>query len=368
MAGATVAPSLPAMEEHFHADLLVRLVLTLPALFIALAAPLAGWLADRFGRKNLLILSIVLYAVSGSVAFLADSLYTILVLRAVLGISVAGVITPATALISDYFSGNERSAFLGYQAAFMGFGGVLFLLAGGSLSEWTWRGPFLVYSAAVLILPFALSGLYEPDISENYHGAFPDKADELPKGLILFIYIFSFFGMVVFYLIPVQLPFYLKEDFQIEGTLSGASIGLATFVSSLTSLAFRKIRSRFAPPTIMGFIAFFMGIGFFLFGSASNLWQLWAGLVVTGFGFGMMLPNLNLWIAAVTPESFRGRVLGGLAGSIFLGQFFSPVLTDPLRGDHSLGYLYVLSAIFLTVTGLILLTVRKLAFFQKGTD
>lgn len=53
MAGATLAPSLPALENHFvdtaNSELLTRLVLTLPALFIALFAPLAGVVFDRFG-------------------------------------------------------------------------------------------------------------------------------------------------------------------------------------------------------------------------------------------------------------------------------------------------------------------------------
>lgn len=69
MSGATIAPSLPAIEAHFaatkNAGLLTRLVLTLPALFIAFCAPFAGGLADRFGRRPLLIGSIVLYGFAG---------------------------------------------------------------------------------------------------------------------------------------------------------------------------------------------------------------------------------------------------------------------------------------------------------------
>lgn len=63
MAGATIAPSLPAMREHFSAlpqrDVLVRLVLTLPALVIALTSPLMGVLSDRWGRKPLLLAGLV---------------------------------------------------------------------------------------------------------------------------------------------------------------------------------------------------------------------------------------------------------------------------------------------------------------------
>ena len=64
MSGAVIAPALPAMEAYFaevaHAALLTRLVLTLPGLAIALSAPVAGWVPDRWGRKRLLVAAIVL--------------------------------------------------------------------------------------------------------------------------------------------------------------------------------------------------------------------------------------------------------------------------------------------------------------------
>ena len=177
MAGATMSPSLPAMKKHFldvpDVAFWVKLLLTLPALFIALSAPLAGWVADRFGRKRLLVLCTILYGISGTAGFFLDSLVSILVSRAVLGISVAGVITSATALISDYFHGPERARFMGYQAAFMGLGGVVFLLAGGALSEWSWRGPFLVYSFAFFLAPIAALAVFEPERKHGYESAFP---------------------------------------------------------------------------------------------------------------------------------------------------------------------------------------------------
>ena len=64
MSGATIAPSLPAMREYFaevpHADYLVRLVLTLPALFIAFGAPVVELIIDHLGRKTLLLVALIL--------------------------------------------------------------------------------------------------------------------------------------------------------------------------------------------------------------------------------------------------------------------------------------------------------------------
>ena len=92
MAGATIAPSLPQMKVVFNhipnAEFIIKLVLTLPSLFIAIAAPFAGYIIDRLGRKKLLLFSLLLYAIAGTSGLYLNNLLTILIGRALLGVSV----------------------------------------------------------------------------------------------------------------------------------------------------------------------------------------------------------------------------------------------------------------------------------------
>ncbi len=149
MSGATIAPSLSAMQDHFsgveNAQFWVRLVLTMPALFIVIGSLSAGQMVDRLGRKPLLIGSALLYGLAGGSGFVLNSLFSILCGRALLGLAVAGVMVSATTLIADYYQGDRRANFMGLQAAFMGFGGVLFLSVGGFVADLNWRLPFLIY-------------------------------------------------------------------------------------------------------------------------------------------------------------------------------------------------------------------------------
>ena len=71
-----------------------------------------------------------------------------------LGLAVAGVMVSATTLIADYFKGDARANFMGLQAAFMGFGGVIFLSVGGFIADVNWRLPFLIYLFSWLLLVF----------------------------------------------------------------------------------------------------------------------------------------------------------------------------------------------------------------------
>ncbi|MGJ5673734.1 MAG: MFS transporter [Nostochopsis sp.] len=129
MAGATIAPSLPAMQDYFgngaNVELLVKLVLTLPALFIVIGSLIAGVIVDRIGRKPLLLVAAILYGFAGGSGFWLNSLFSILCGRALLGLAVAGVMVSATTLIADYYVGAARATFMGLQAAFMALGGVL---------------------------------------------------------------------------------------------------------------------------------------------------------------------------------------------------------------------------------------------------
>lgn len=160
MSGATIAPSLPAMQQHFaalpNAAVLVRLTVTVVGLAIALSAPLSGWLTDRIGRKRVLVAALVLYALAGSSGLYAPDLPALMLGRVLLGLAVGATMTAGSALAADLFVGEARARFLGFQSAFTSLGGVLFLPLGGLLAGVGWRAPFAVYLSALLIVPLAL--------------------------------------------------------------------------------------------------------------------------------------------------------------------------------------------------------------------
>src|SRR4051795_11412028 len=114
-----IAPVLPKMEDHFAgvagADVLVPIVLTIPALVIGLTAPFAGLVIDAIDRKRLLIVALLVYAVAGTAPLYLDSLGTIIASRAVVGLCEAAIMTCCTTLIADYWSGPRRSRYLGLQ-------------------------------------------------------------------------------------------------------------------------------------------------------------------------------------------------------------------------------------------------------------
>ena len=103
-----LTPVIPQLLAQFGGSPLVLLILSAPALMIAVFAPFAGQVADRVGRKNLLIAAMFVYAIVGTApVWLPSELPIILVSRLLVGVCEAAIMTCCTTLLADYFSGEK---------------------------------------------------------------------------------------------------------------------------------------------------------------------------------------------------------------------------------------------------------------------
>ncbi len=367
MSGATIGPVLPLINEAFsevpNAALLTRLVLTMPALFIVLTSSVAGYLVDAFGRKKLLLGAVLLYGISGSAGAWLDSLTAILVSRALLGISVAGVMTVCITLIGDYYKGAERQRIMGLQNAFMAFGGVLFISGGGILADISWRAPFLIYTLALLLIPaiwfFILEPTRErhsPNTQDRKHSR---SASPLTTALIISM---AFFGMAMFYMIPVHIPFLLDRFGGMTSTRIGLALSSFILMGALVSLQYHHVIRRLTYAQVYILCFFLLGAGYMLISFAGSYIQVFAGLILGGIGSGLLMPNSSIWLLSEAPEHLRGRISGMLTTAVFLGQFLSPIMTQPLVDALSIstGFLLIGSvAAFLSLSAAFLLFVKK---------
>ncbi len=334
MSGATISPSLPALRDQFaetaNIEVLARLVLTLPALLIAITAPLSGWAIDRLGRLKILMGGSVLYALAGMSGLIVDSIAAMLIGRALLGVSVGLMMPAVTTLAGDYFEGQERGRYLGLQAAFMGFGGLVFVTGGGFLADLYWRAPFAIYGASLLMIPLVLAFLPEPP---RKTASSPEASQGGIPMIVFAIYATAFFSMMAFYLVPTQLPFLLNGVMQIpEPSRAGMAIGVATLFSSAASLLYGRLTGRLP-------VALFVAVGLGLMAVAyAAVWlapgygAILVAMIALGTGMGIIMPVMSVTLLSAAPEHIRGRLSGGLTASVFLGQFASPILSQMLAG------------------------------------
>lgn len=349
MSMITISASLPDMAKTFagvpNSELLVKLSLSFPALFIAISAGIGGRLIDRLGRLGLLGVSLFVYAIAGTSGYWLDDLYQILAGRALLGICVGLSMTIVTTLIADYYEGRERQKFAGLQIAVMSLAGILFITLGGILADISWRTPFLLYGASLLILPATLIYLREPEIKirENV-----DRSTVRSPAIIWLVFINVMIMWILFFIIPIQIPFYLKSLGVEKNTLIGIAIAVSTLFSAISSFSFAKIKDRLNYKQIFAIGYFLMALAYVSIAFGKSYEMVLLGMILAGLGMGVMIPNANVWVMQLAPPEIRGREIGRLTTFWFMGQFLSPLILLPFLEFLSQSELFgVLSLVLL---------------------
>lgn len=100
-----------------------------------------------------------------------------------------------------------------------------------------------------------------------------------------------------------------------------------------------------------------IGYGVISISSSYNLVLL--GLIIAGLGFGLLMPNLNVWLSSIIADSLRGKALGGLTTFFFLGQFLSPIVSQPITNSLGLDRTYGFMGVALLVVAALFLIFRK---------
>ncbi|WP_435971693.1 MFS transporter [Streptomyces sp. Qhu_M48] len=341
-----LAPVLPRMQDHF-ADVpgsaaLVPVMLTIPALALAVLAPFAGVIVDRLGRKHLLVAATALYAVFGTAPLWLDSLHAILVSRILVGVTEAAIMTACTTLIGDYYSGELRDRYLALQTMCASASATVFFVVGGALGAANWKAPFWLYGVGLLLAPLMARLLPAGLPARQEDTKRPESPRRpFPVRRMAGICLLTVFGALVFYTVPVEMA-YLLDDVGVDST---GAIGAVTAVASAATVVGSVIFTRLSPrqrhrlPAMLGLCA----VGFLLMGLADSLPLLVIGAVVNCVGTGMLLPSLVTRAMSRLSFADRGRGMGLWTAAFFLGEFLCPLVL--LGGKSAAGSLAVAVAL-----------------------
>ncbi len=137
-------PSLPGMMAAFHVDKsLTQLTLTAFVFAMGLAQLIAGPLCDAWGRKRLIVASLLLQAVTVISIIFSSSIYSIITARFFQGIAAAFMLVPARAILSDIFSGDALKKQFNYLAIVFALGPILAPFIGGYMEHYFgWQANF----------------------------------------------------------------------------------------------------------------------------------------------------------------------------------------------------------------------------------
>lgn len=343
MGSVMVAPILPKLASEFvptnpEAAALIPLVATGPALAIALFAPFAGWIADRAGRKILLMVATLIYGLAGAAPALLNGLGPILISRFILGAAEACVMTCCTALIGDYWQGDTRVKYINQQIVTIGIVGTLFFVIGGAAGEHSWRYPFYLYLLPLLLLPAIVILLWEP---LNHSRSLQPENDARPlsagqlAATVCIGYLLVCAGMICSFVVPVQMPQLMLDIGEHSSTVIGMASGAGLLATLGGSLGWPLLRTRIGRRFVNVLLMVLLATGLYLLAHAHSLQSILLAVVIHGMGAGMLVPNAILPLMQKLPLKTRGRGLGGFTAALYLGQFISPLIV--LFGIGSFG-------------------------------
>ena len=364
MSNATIAPALPGLANEFsqtpNSEILVKMLIPIPALLVVIFAPILGWTADKFGRRNQLIIATAAYAISGAAGAWLQDLEAIIVSRAILGICVAALMTAVTALVADYYSGPLRGQFMGLQQAFINIGGIAFIVTGGFIAGINARLPFYIYAIAIALVPLVIYAIRETKHTEHHSQNAEAPTDNSWKLPLAGCAVLLFWHLVVFYVLPTQIPFFMEDIGIADPSKAGLAIGMGTLAGAIAGVWFGKLVAKLKGHGVvfLGFLAMSLAMLVLSFATTFALVVIGCGLM--GVCMGFVMPNFMLKGMELVPSNKRGLASGLLTSSIFIGQFVSPLLSTALIESFDYSGFYRITAVF--ALGL---AVVSATFFKK---
>jgi predicted MFS family arabinose efflux permease len=330
-------PILPLLRRVFDAGTVeVSLTVTMAALGVAVAAPFAGLLADRFGRKQIIVASAFLLAACSFLAATSPNLPTLIAWRFLQGVVTPGVFSVTVAYINDEWAGGNIGAALSSYVSGTVVGGFSCRFISGLVADrYDWRASFVVLGVFSLAGAIAIVLLLKPERrSFRYKVPAPQFpriiARHLRNRLLLATYLVAFCVLFSLVAIFTYVTFYLSEE---PFHLDTAALGLIFLVyligAAVNPIAGRLIDRHGHRKVLAG--AMTAGVAGIALTFIPNLWAVCAGLTVcctgvfasqtAGSGFVGIAADRNRAIAVGLYATFY--YLGGSAGAVLPGYFWN---------------------------------------------
>ena len=300
-------------------------------------APVLGNLSDKYGRRPVLLFSLLGFGIDYLFLAFAPTIGWLFVGRLIAGVTGASM-TTATAYIADISNNENRAQNFGMIGAAFGLGFIIGPVMGGVLGEYGSRIPFLV--AAGLALCNALYGYFvlPESLDANNRRAFTWRRAN-PLGSLMQLKNYPSIGGLIGSLLLVYIAahavqstwtFVNIEKFSWSESMIGYSLGMVGLLVAIVQGGL----IRFINPKIGNERSVYIGLslyalGLLMFAFASQTWMMFAFLVPYCLG-GIAGPALQSIISGQVPSNEQGELQGALTSLISITSIIGPLVMTHL--------------------------------------
>lgn len=319
-------PSLPNMAEYFQAD--YRLMQLSVSIYLGLSALLQliiGPLSDRYGRRNIILISLVVFCISSLGTLFAPNAWSFLAFR-MLQASIATSMALSRAIVRDMVDESRAASMIAYVTLGMSIVPMLGPIVGGALDEaFGWQASFtMLLGLGLMVLVLTWLDLGETHVAKptSFMAQLRDYPELLTSprfwGYVLstafasgvfFAYLGGapFIGTVLYGLTPTEVGLYFG--------VTGLGYGLGNFLSGRFSMRLGVIEM-----IVWGNVAMVLGLALQCLALLTGLGGalgFFAPFLIVGIGNGLVLPNASAGMLSVRPH--LAGTASGLGGAIMIG-------------------------------------------------
>ncbi|WP_342540335.1 multidrug efflux MFS transporter NorA [Heyndrickxia sp. FSL K6-6286] len=347
-----VIPVTPTIMNELHiSGSVVGYMVAFFALTQLILSPIAGRWVDRFGRKRMIIIGLIIFGISEFLFGIGKTIEILFISRMLGGVSAAFIMPAVTAFIADITTVKGRSKAMGYMSAAISTGFIIGPGLGGFLGEIATRLPFFFAAGfAVVTAIISITVLHEPE-------RHPEKEEEkgqktgwkrifVPIYLISFIIIFIFsFGLASFeslFSLFVDHKFgFSPKDIAIVVT-GGGIIG-AIFQVGL----FDRLTKWLGEIRLIRYCLIVSAILVFLVTIVNTYFTILLVTVTVFVGFDLMRPAVTTYLSKIAGDE-QGFVGGMNSMFTSIGNVIGPIIGGILF-DFNLNYPFYFATVLLAV-------------------
>lgn len=303
------------------------------ALTSAFASPFIGMLADRYGRRPVILLSLAGYVLVFSGYLFAASTWLLILLRGLAGVFTAGLLPAMTSMVGDLAAENRRAQWIGIINGGASAGWIFGPLLGGLLYDrFGYVVPFAASISmavgALLLAVFLIHETYKPAThTSQSHPAWTHVLQAVPARPTFFLLLLITFGvMFAWAFIEPQFMFYFYDDLGWTSSQLGLAMSMYGVAFMAGEFALGQLSDRLGrkPVLVLGlalFSAQFVGLVIF-----RDVTWIVVSFILAGLGNALYDPALSASILDITPPEHTAGMIGlkGTAGS--LGNLLGPAL------------------------------------------
>ena len=355
--GGAIAPVFPDIVTDLNLNpRWAGILVSMPRLTVAMANPLLGFVADRVGKLTVLLPSLVAFAWFGIMGAFSQNLFSLLILRALVGIANGGISAASLGFVAHLFEGETRSRLMGYTASVITIASIIVPLLAGWLGSFHWRFAFCLYGFA---LPVAIATWFLIKVPSDPKTKSGEKVSlqhlsQVFRDVRLGIVLLTLYGAAtIFYTVLVYAPLYFQTAIGADSVLNGMilaarAIGAAIIAAvGAASVAKRLGKTKAAS---LGLLIMALTVAAIPFLNTPE------SALITAFGFGLglglVMPNAYDTLADLAPAAGRSTLLALGAGTASLGQFLSPILLGAVWESGTEKVFFVASIIAIALASL----------------